>query len=72
MNQTNQIHAAEHNLKQISGHSIVASKKKRRLVKNLATQIPHLVKHTVCQGVLSNFVIVEETRTRNRSVSTRD
>lgn len=28
MNQTNQIHTSEHNLKQISGHTIVASKKK--------------------------------------------
>ena len=30
MNQTNQIHAAKHNLKQITGHTIVASKKKRK------------------------------------------
>ena len=29
LSKINQIHAAEHNLKQISGHSIVASKKKR-------------------------------------------
>ena len=30
MNSTSQIHIAEHNLKQIDGHSIVASKKKRQ------------------------------------------
>ena len=30
MNSTSQIHTAEHNLKQIDGHSIVASKKKRQ------------------------------------------
>ena len=30
MNQTNQIHTAEHNLKQIEGHTVVASKKKRK------------------------------------------
>ena len=34
MNPTNQIHAAEHSLKQISGHSIVASKKKRKTCQN--------------------------------------
>lgn len=38
MNSTSQIHTAEHNLKQIDGHSIVASRKKRQTS----------AKHSIC------------------------
>ena len=47
MNSTAQIHTAEHNLKQIDGHSIVASKKKRQTsAKHSTTDTPTDVQYT--------------------------
>ena len=49
MNQTNQIHTAEHNLKQIDGHTIVASKKKRKTCAKSSTDSPSSEPYTLPQ-----------------------